>query len=663
MTTTPTHRCAATALSLIALSLLATLPARSASVIPGPDEESIGLTGHAARYDRQFHTFNAARFGLSLDLFIDDPADRDRVAAFLDQSATDDFAAVAGVGVDQIVTRWDEHGDLGMFAGVPAAADAFRYLVLKREGAAAEELSRARADLLDAIEAMHVYANITGRPGAIARGIGTDVDVAELPVAAPASCEDPWTRQNTWRSDGTGHFSGWLWQDNTSKDQLLGYVFALGAFADAVADDPSVDDDVRTRLREDARALGALLREPVEVASGESLDLVITDLAGCPTRFHDLNPREVIHDGPSLVLGDDSSARNGFNAAAALGIVRTLVHVSGDVELAHWYYEELVAQRGYPALLTSGLGRLRQMFANTCVLGDCLVTNFSNVNMAFVAMFGLLRYESEPTLRAQYRAALASDLWDTGRPHDGLASQQAFFNVMWAGLKAGASDTAAADAAATQLRAFPSPPWFDVAVENCDAGEIAAGSCLAVDGVTTIVLDAIPSRGGGVAAVDPVPMALRPPSDFSWRSDPRNVNGGGSSRLNPGGCFRGAYWLGRVLERADDNDANLSPWAHDPRSSGGEGEGEPGEGEGEGEPGEGEGEGDPAEGEGEGEPAEGEGEGDVGGEPGEGEGEAADGCRCASSGGTAEGGLPALLLLGAWAAWRAGARASTARRA
>src|SRR5690349_12357739 len=62
---------------------------------PGEDGFDAALADRARAYDRQFHTFSAP-WGLSLDAMIPDAGDRDAVAAFLAQDATDDFAAFGG---------------------------------------------------------------------------------------------------------------------------------------------------------------------------------------------------------------------------------------------------------------------------------------------------------------------------------------------------------------------------------------------------------------------------------------------------------------------------------------------------------------------------------------------------------------------------------------
>ena len=83
-----------------------------------------------ARHERQFYRLNAAPFGLSLDAT---PKDADAVAAiqqFCGQDASNDVKAVTGKHPFELMSDFGEHGDLGMFGGVPAAGTAFRYLAL-----------------------------------------------------------------------------------------------------------------------------------------------------------------------------------------------------------------------------------------------------------------------------------------------------------------------------------------------------------------------------------------------------------------------------------------------------------------------------------------------------------------------------------------------------
>ncbi|MBI1946138.1 MAG: hypothetical protein HYS27_10600 [Deltaproteobacteria bacterium] len=552
--------------ALLAAALVASAHGSAALAAPlitsGADA---ALDLRAERILKQFRTFNAAAFGVSLDARVADPDDQAAVRAFLLDDGALDFAAFTTAAgrprsAREVVTAFDEHGDLGMFGGTAAAATAYRYQVLRDQGAPADVVDAARADLLRAVETFHVVLSITGFAGGLARGVGHPDDVgAQTFVPWPSTCPNAWERTDTWRTALDPAFADWVWRDNGSKDQLLGTALALGAFWDAVALDPSVDATVKQKLQDDARALGHALMEQVEVAPGEAIDLVIRDGTGCLTRFHDLNPREVVRSGQApLVLSETSTSQNAFNAMAALAIVRTTFHVSGDAAIGAYYYDELVGRRGYPALLTSGAGRLKSMLVDLCVLGNCFVTNFSNVNMAWVAFHQLLRDESDEALRASYRAALEGELFDNDRSHCANNLPQAYFHLVRAAFVA--HDAAVVDVAVAQLAAWPEAPLFERAVENCDAAELASGSCVADDG-TALTLAEADSWNGSPVATSALPIGVRPSSNFMWRSDPRTVNGGGGDRLNPGGDFLLAYWLGRAMQGDTEVDANRSPVA------------------------------------------------------------------------------------------------------
>ena len=77
-------------------------------------------------------------------------------------------------------------------------------------------------------------------------------------------------------------------------------------------------------------------------------------------------------------------------------------------------------------------------------------------------------------------------------------------------------------------------------------------TCTAIDGETTLTLLGEVGRGDELVAAEALPMALRPPSNYHWRSDPYRVNreADGTS-LFPGVDFRVAYWMGRHLRRGE----------------------------------------------------------------------------------------------------------------
>ncbi len=557
---------------LIAAGDLAAGPARAAaqSLIPGPSDPGYDATLDqlADAYDRQIHGLLTTEYGLTLTAIVNDPTHRAMIDDFI-ASGQRDFLAESGHHPYEVIDEYGEQGDLGMFGGVTAGGDAFRYAVLRNEGAPAAQVDEARTALLAAMDGLHWQMEVTGTPGVLARGIERITPAAgdpplpdavhpTTPLFDASGNPLPATKDGgVWRADNSGHLPFLEWLDDCSKDQLIGWVFAIGAVYDVVAGDPTIPTGKIDALVGDARALGqALMTRHTNVALFHNLDLNIIDADGRPADFGDLNAAVI---SPGVVTLDESSA-NGFNAWMALSIIRTLLFITGDADLHSFYYTDLIGTRDYLSCVDSTLGL---MYLGT-------KTNFSNVNMAFVAAYGVLRYEDDPTVGTRLREVLTSHLYAPGVDRQPQGLGQTFFDVIYAAFQAGSRSlgaTAMAQGIET-LREFPAPPYWSPAVVNCDAGEISAGSCLAIDGATPITLDSMTGHNGIVVATEPLPERLRPPTNFTWRDDPYQVNsdGGASNWLNPGGGFHAAYWMGRFLRDPATPFDNVSPGPPPPGS-------------------------------------------------------------------------------------------------
>src|SRR6185312_13911169 len=128
------------------------LPAPTGS---GADQTIADL---ADGFQRQQDVFATAENGLSLDVTID-PANVDLVKSFFAQTASDDFQQVTGKHPFEVMSTFGEWGDEGNFAGIASVGVATRLMVLKREGAPADQIAAARAAAVRAAEAWHVYAS------------------------------------------------------------------------------------------------------------------------------------------------------------------------------------------------------------------------------------------------------------------------------------------------------------------------------------------------------------------------------------------------------------------------------------------------------------------------------------------------------------------------
>jgi MYXO-CTERM domain-containing protein len=540
-----------------ALALAFAAEAHAAPILdpPGAPGYDAALGDLARGYQRQQDVFATLENGLALDCLFQ-PAEVQTVKDFFAQTASDDFQLVTGKHPYAVLAEYGEYGDEGNFAGITSVGVAARLMVLRAAGAPQAELDAARRSAVRAAQAWHVYGAIGG-PGVVARGVrrldpwssgdppfpGTAPALTPLKDAAGDPLPAP--KAGVWRAP-VGAFPGWVWMDDTSKDQVSGYALAAAWLWDALHDDPAVPAQVSADLAAD---LAAFARALMQVAPELGIDLCIRDADGRLTSFHDLNPRQI---DPNGVLPETTTLRNGFNAALALGIVRAAYHVSGDPEIGKFYYEDLVGKRDLPGEAASNAGVI--------FLGAS--TNFSNVNMLAIALATLGRFETDAKVRAKIQLTLDKQFWQTGSDRDVWHTKQAWFDVIY-GAYGSLHPAEIRARVAENLAAFQSAPAFERDVVNCDAAEIAALSCLAVDGKTVIEL--LPSAGhnGIVVAKDIVPKALRPDSDFEWRSDPHRVNGSGSTLMDHGGDWLTAYWLARGSD-LEDADLNLSPSARPP---------------------------------------------------------------------------------------------------
>ncbi|MCA9771167.1 MAG: hypothetical protein KC466_02085, partial [Myxococcales bacterium] len=430
--------------------------------------------------------------------------------------------------------------------GVGIAADAYRYGVLRDQGYDAAEVEIARGHLVDALHALHLAMAITGTEGVIARGfIRTD-------IPGPGGAEPltplfdgegnplpPEKNNGTWRADNSGgEYPNYIFEDSCSRDMIIGWATAFGAAWEVIAEDPAFDEALKDRLRADAAALGRMMM----TVQASGYDLEIQDADGRPTFHAYLN--ENAFDRYYLPF---LPFKDGQHATMSLGIMTALAYASGDPDLAAYVDDALLGTRNFQGIIASN-----QLGADFGV-----VTNYSNVNMIAAGFWLTARYvpASRPDAREKVRVGLAYQFYDRpGASRQPKETMQSLYDLDYvAGLADGGAfgpasgdyDPVALAQAIETLHAFPEPPFWDIHRENCDADEIAANYCIADDGTELHLLGYV-GRGDTLVALEPIPMRIRPPSNYFWRSNPYEPNGGGDgSRLLPGVDFRFVYWAGR----------------------------------------------------------------------------------------------------------------------
>ncbi len=499
------------------------------------------LDAKARRFDRVFHAVHALYTGVNSEAVANDDDTMMRLGRFLRDEDTWDFTAAAG-GAPSTRFRWTKVA--GAYAGAGVVADAYRYAVLRDEGAACDEVTRAREHLQAALDGMHRAVTITGAPGVIARGyqrrdIPAAAEVTTVPLFDAMGRPLPLEKTNgTWREPAAAGPANYVWEDSVSRDMLIGWVMGMAAAWEVSRGDSTVDAARLASLRADALAIGQSLRR----VSDRGYDLEIHDADG-----------RVTYNG---LLSESAVDRayipnfraNGQHAVMSLGIVAALVRISEDPMLADWLHNDLIRRRDLPGVVRDRVGLVDA--------GE--VTNFSNYNMAFSGAWLAGRYLCDDAAREAVRTGTLTGLYNTpGMPRQPAEMGQSFFDFVaiaatgrataWRDVTAADLDATALMRATGTLREFPDAPFWETPRTNCDEAEIASRNCVGDDG-TVLPISATSGRGDSVVATVPVPMRIRPPSNFFWRSDPYRPNGGGTGRnLLPGVDLRLAYWMGRYL--------------------------------------------------------------------------------------------------------------------
>jgi hypothetical protein len=539
-----------------------------------PEGKFPGLDAKMARQGKQFYRLNALPFGLSLNFHPKDAQAAKLIGDFLGQES-DDFEQVTGKHPYELAFSYGEHGDLGFFGGIAVAATAYEYRVRKRDGAPPELLAECRARVVRAAQSWHLFKVVTGGGGLVARGLQKlksqpgeppmPIDASPtVPLFDEAGKPLPDPKDNgTWRDDNSGGVlpeGEWNWVDSASKDQTVGQIFAMAALYDAMKGDPDIDQALVEELEQDALLIGNMLMEKREIStwpkqiSGKGLyDLIIMDADGRPTYHHDLNPLSL----EKLYFSPEEGGYNVFNLFMALGVLKALHHISGDPEMEAFLYEDFLHERGYlekAAQWPDDPKAIDYIYAGT-------MTNFDNPDMTGVALFLALYLENDPEVTQVLRRFLEIGWWQRDKEnHTARNCKQPLWHALYLATTDQGADPKLAEELAALLEAFPLGPYWNDAVVNCDAQEMAAGECLAVDGKTVLKLSTKPKDGNAMAAeaLDP---SIRPPSDFNARSNPFEVNGGGGLRLNPGGDLQAAYWIARYFEALGPDEVHLSPFA------------------------------------------------------------------------------------------------------
>ena len=320
-------------------------------------------------------------------------------------------------------------GDSALWTGAYLAAEAFRYNVTRS--------AAALANVKAALAGLQGLVDVTGD-----NRLARCMVLASSPYAAGISSEE---------ASNTVHQSPpWIWVDNTSRDQVVGAFFGLGAAFDLVDD--------------------------AGVKSG------ISSLATLMLGFiahHQWSPNDDISN--TFLLRPEE--------------LQMLLQVQHHVNPAD--------QIGGPLL---------DLPIDTAVSFDTLnISSYFKFNLDYMSFYTLIRLQDNGDNRGAYQIV---------REYT-ASHQNAFFDIIDRSVN-GSDDTRDAEMQLL-LDQWLERPRRDPYVDNSKTVPVC-----------------------GTEACKPVPVPIRPPTDFLWQRDPFQLAGGGTGFIEgPGIDYILPYWMGR----------------------------------------------------------------------------------------------------------------------
>lgn len=166
----------------------------------------------------------------------------------------------------------------------------------------------------------------------------------------------------------------WYWKSDTSSDELDGHYFLYGLYYDLAAR----TDEQRRRVREHVAALTDHLVEH---------NFQLVDHDGLVTRWGVFNPEKLNRDP---LFWEERS----LNSISILSYLKTAEHITGDAKYAR-AARELMEKHNYD---------MNTLIAKSHAGAGA--GNQSDDEMAFMCMYNLMKYETDPRLRELYGMAL-----------------------------------------------------------------------------------------------------------------------------------------------------------------------------------------------------------------------------------------------------------------
>ncbi|MBC8186355.1 hypothetical protein H8E88_35175 [candidate division KSB1 bacterium] len=216
----------------------------------------------------------------------------------------------------------------------------------------------------------------------------------------------------------------WYWKTDTSSDELDGHYFFYALYYDLVTD----TEEEKTRIRNHVKALTDHLIEH---------DFMLVDHDGKPTRWSRFNPYELNHDKNWFI-------ERGLNSLSMLSYLAVAGHVTGDPKYRK-IQDELIEKHSYMQNM------MKQKFQRGIGTG-----NQSDDEMAFMAYYNLIKYETDPERRSRFAASFNLSY------HIEQPEMNPFFNFTYAAM---CSDISFTNTYGTHPLA-PRGDWLEDAIEQ-----------------------------------------------------------------------------------------------------------------------------------------------------------------------------------------------------
>ncbi len=271
-------------------------------------------------------------------------------------------------------SHWVQHDsdNDGLWTGMYGAAECFAYATTKDPKA--KERAKKAFEALKFLGDVTQGAPISPPPGFVARTIlptrGPDPNIGrvENDIRKQKNEDKLWkVYENRWPKDKSGK---WYYKTDTSSDELDGHYFLYGLYYDLVAESEEEKDRVRNHVK---RLTDHLIDH----------DFQLVDHDGRPTRWARFNPNELNRDKNWFV-------ERGLNSLSMLSYLAITYHITGN-ERYRELSNMLIEDHGYAQNMTD------QKFNRGVGTG-----NHSDDEMAFMAYYHLINYETDPALKSRY---------------------------------------------------------------------------------------------------------------------------------------------------------------------------------------------------------------------------------------------------------------------